>query len=91
VAAGTGASQPADRENGENLVLIRDRRATTAYMVEALRIFDHYHFRVAQQEAAQGLRKLILHQPPTPGESAWFEADYTDARRVRDRQILAGG
>ena len=83
-------SQPADRQNGENLVLIRDRRATTAYMVEALRIFDHYHFRVAQQEEAKGLRKLMLHEPPKAGESAWFEPDYTDPRRARDRQIFAG-
>ena len=83
-------SQPADRENGENLVLIRDRRATTAYMVEALRIFDHYHFRVAQQEAAHGLRQLVLHEPPKPGQVAWFEADYTDPRRARDRKIFAG-
>ena len=38
-------------KNGENLLLIRDRRIAVSYVVEALRIFDHYHFRVAQQEA----------------------------------------
>ena len=41
-------SEPADMNNGENLLLIRDRRIAVAYVVEALRIFDHYHFRVAQ-------------------------------------------
>ncbi|HVP60101.1 MAG TPA: phospholipase D-like domain-containing protein [Myxococcaceae bacterium] len=83
-------SDPADRKNGENLVLIRDRRATTSYMVEALRIFDHYHFRVAQQEASAGLRELVLHRPPAPGKPAWFDRDYTDPRRARDRQLFAG-
>jgi phosphatidylserine/phosphatidylglycerophosphate/cardiolipin synthase-like enzyme len=83
-------SEPADRKNGENLVVIRDRRATTAYMVEALRMFDHYHFRVAQREASEGIRALILHPPPEQGRPAWFERDYTDPHRVRDRQIFAG-
>ncbi len=83
-------SDTADRKNGENLVLIRDRRATTAYMVEALRMFDHYHFRVAQQEASKGLRELVLHEPPEQGKPPWFDQDYTDARRARDRQLFAG-
>ena len=36
-------SEAADTSNGENLLLIRDRRIAISYMVEALRIFDHYH------------------------------------------------
>ena len=38
-------SSPADIENGENLLLIRDRRIAVPYVIEALRIFDHYHFK----------------------------------------------
>ena len=34
-------SSPADVNNGENLVLIRDRRIVVSYVIEALRIFDH--------------------------------------------------
>ena len=44
-------SIPADKRNGENLLVIRDRRIAVSYTVEALRIFDHYHFRVTQREA----------------------------------------
>ena len=44
-------SGPADTSNGENLLCIRDRRIATTFVVEAVRIFDHYHFRVAQTEA----------------------------------------
>jgi phosphatidylserine/phosphatidylglycerophosphate/cardiolipin synthase-like enzyme len=46
-------SSPADISNGENLLFIRDQRIAVAYMIEALRIFDHYHFRVAQDEFKQ--------------------------------------
>ena len=63
-------SSPADIKNGENLLLIRDRRIAVSYVVEALRIFDHYHFRVAQQEAKKAKKELVLAKPPrSPGKS----------------------
>jgi phosphatidylserine/phosphatidylglycerophosphate/cardiolipin synthase-like enzyme len=34
-------SASADTKNGENLLLIRDRRIAVSYVIEALRIFDH--------------------------------------------------
>lgn len=84
-------SHPADTKNGENLVLIKDRRIATSYMIEALRIFDHYHFRVAQQNARKKAgRKLQLRTPPRkPGQKPWFEEDFTDARKIRDRELFA--
>ncbi len=83
-------SEPADRDNGENLLLIRDRRIAVAYVVEALRIFDHYHFRVAQQEATESNRKLYLAKPPRqPGEMAWWADDYTAPIKIRDRLLFA--
>lgn len=83
-------SSPADVKNGENLLLIRDRRIAVSYVVEALRIFDHYHFRVAQQEAKKAKTKLVLARPPRgAGEKAWWEEDYADARKIRDRELFA--
>ncbi len=83
-------SIPADTKNGENLLLIRDRRIAVAYMIEALRIFDHYHFRVAQQEAKKAKRKLQLTRPPRKaGEQAWWVEHYTDPRKIRDRELFA--
>lgn len=83
-------SVPADRQNGENLLLIRNRRIATSYMIEALRIFDHHHFRVAQQEAKKAKKKLQLKKPPTqPGETAWWEEDYIDKRKIRDRELFS--
>ena len=57
-------SVSADEKNGENLVLIRDRRVAVSYMIEALRIFDHYHFRVTQKESKTPRKKLFLARPP---------------------------
>jgi hypothetical protein len=57
-------SSPADIENGENLLLIRDRRIAVSCTIEALRLFDHYHFRVIQEEAKKAKKKLTLAKPP---------------------------
>src|SRR5262249_31468030 len=83
-------SDPADTQNGENLLLIRDRRIAVSYTIEALRIFDHYHFRVAQQEAKTARKKLQLAKPPRkPGEKPWWDEDFTNARKIRDRELFA--
>lgn len=80
-------SKAADNSNGENLLLIRDRRAAVSFTVEALRIFDHYEFRIAKQEAG---KKLQLKRPPRKaGEKPWWLEDYEDARKVRDRELFA--
>lgn len=85
-------SSPADVQNGENLLLIRDRRIAVSYMVEALSLFDHYHFRVTQQEAKKAQKELTLAKPPRrEGEMPWWDEDYnyTDARKIRDRKLFA--
>lgn len=83
-------SSPADLKNGENLLLIRDRRIAVSYVVEALRIFDHYHFRVVQQEAKKARTELVLARPPRKaGEKPWWTEDFTNARKIRDRKLFA--
>ena len=83
-------SDTADTKNGENLVVIRDRRVAVSYTIEALRIFDHYHFRVVQQEAKKARKKLHLAKPPRQrGEKPWWDEDYTDARKIKDRELFA--
>lgn len=83
-------SKAADASNGENLLLIRDRRVAVSYVVEALRIFDHYHFRVAQADASKARTRLHLKRPPRkPGEHPWWSADYSDPRKVLDRELFA--
>lgn len=82
-------SEPADDENGENLVLVRDRTVATSYMIEALRIYDHYVFRVTAEERRDPADPVELKRPPGEGEHAWFERDWTDPVRVRDRELFA--
>ncbi len=83
-------SSPADIANGENLLLIRDRRVAVSYVVQALTLFDHYHFRVAQQEAQKAKKELVLAKPPrAAGEEPWWAEDYADARKIRDRELFA--
>ena len=81
-------SDPADRKNGENLVLVKDRRIAVAYAVEALRIFDHYHFRAIQEEAGSP-EALTLAKPPVGDEKPWWDSYYSDPQRARDREIFA--
>ena len=83
-------SKSPDVDNGENLLVVRDRRIAVSYLVEALRIFDHYHFRVAQQDAEKAQRKLLLRRPPrAAGETTWFAEDYTVPVKIRDRELFA--
>lgn len=83
-------SGAADTDNGENVVLIRDRRIAVSYVVEAIRLFDHYHFRVAQMDAAKAKTRLALARPPrSPGDVPWWAKHYTDARRIRDRELFS--
>lgn len=80
-------SNPADRQNGENLLVIRSERIATAYMVEALRIFDSYQFRVSAKKAKG--RKELATPPAGPGDKPWWDKFYTVPLRIRDRKLFA--
>ena len=82
-------SNPADLKNGENLLRIRDRRVATSYMVEALRLFDHYRFRVSQLQAATAATSLNLQEPPAAAKTAWWHDSFTVPIKVRDRKLFS--
>ena len=84
-------SEPADQQNGENLVFIKDRTIATTYMIEALRLYDHYRFRTAQEDAgSKGLKVLELSLPPRkPSEKPWWQKDWDDPIRRQDRELFA--
>jgi phosphatidylserine/phosphatidylglycerophosphate/cardiolipin synthase-like enzyme len=83
-------STVADTQNGENLVLIRDRRIAVSYAVEALSLFDHYEFRVLQSSAGTAKTTLALQLPPrTAGDTPWWSEDYVDPHKIRDRELFA--
>lgn len=83
-------SGAADLQNGENLLLIKDRRIAVSYMIEALRIFDHYHFRIAQLEAKKARKKLELSKPPrSKNDKPWWNEDYTNIQKIKDRELFS--
>jgi hypothetical protein len=87
----TGSSNMADggeKSNGDNLICIEDRKVAIAYAIEALRLFDHFHFRVNAQEpgASQTLR---LARPPAAGAPPWFSQYYRIGHvKERDRRLF---
>lgn len=83
-------SHSADRTNGENLLIARDRKIATSFMVEAIRIFDQYHFRVVQRDAKKAHKKLELRKcPAISGQAPWWREDYDVPSKVRDRKVFA--
>lgn len=83
-------SSTADTKNGENLLLVRDRKIAVAYMIEGLRLFDHYHFRVKVKESKEGITQLSLAKPPRKkGEKAWWQDYYSKRMKIRDRELFS--
>lgn len=82
-------SVTADEKNGENLVLIEDQMVATSYMIEALRLFDHYHFRVAANEAKEQHKPLRLELPPKEDKDTWWYPYYNDTRKIQDRKLFS--
>lgn len=87
----TGSSNLAgggEKNNGDHLIRIEDRKVAVVYAIEALRLFDHFHFRAnAQQPGA--LQTLRLAKPPVAGEKPWFDAYYRPGHvKARDRALF---
>lgn len=84
-------SQSGERLNGDHLVMIQDRKIATSYAIEALRIFDHLHFRVAMSEAKTA-SKLFLRKPTriSGATESWFAAAYAEGSQLsRDRVLFS--
>ena len=91
----TGSSNLApsgESKNGDNLIMIEDSKVATAYAIEAVRIFDHLHFRATMRDAKKNANKgpLILRKPTAiSGEPAWFEPYYVaETQKERDRKLF---
>lgn len=86
-------SEAADQKNGENLVMIKDRTVATSYMIEAVRLYDHYRFRTVQEDtkkSGKNLKVIELQPAPSkPGEKPWWERHWTDPIRKRERELFA--
>ena len=92
VFAGSSNLSPSGEEgNGDNLIMIANRRVVTAYAIEAVRLFDHYEFRAVMHAVDQGtvVEPLRLKRPPPPGQPTWFASACTaGTARARDRELF---
>jgi len=73
----TGSSNLAkggEEANGDSLLAIYDADIATGYAVEGIRLVDHYHFRMLQQQHTDA-QPITLQGPGAP-KKAWFEAYY---------------
>ena len=96
----TGSSNLApsgEEKNGDHLIMIADRRVATSFAIEALRVFDHLHFRVRMQEAtapvaAAPAKPLKLQKPKAivPARFNWFETSYVaGSQKEKDRLLFS--
>ena len=87
----TGSSNMAsggETSNGDHLLRIADRKVAIAYAIEALKLFDHFHFRVNMQRE-DAPTELRLKKPPAAGEKPWFDRYYRAGHvKERDRKLF---
>ncbi|HTI81685.1 MAG TPA: phospholipase D-like domain-containing protein [Acetobacteraceae bacterium] len=87
----TGSSNLAaggEQDNGDSLAMIEDASIATMYALEAVAMFDHYHFN-KKANAATTAKPLTLWSPGKSGTPWWKE--YYDKTKIqtRDRCLFA--
>jgi phosphatidylserine/phosphatidylglycerophosphate/cardiolipin synthase-like enzyme len=90
-------SPSGETKNGDNLVVIQDQRIATSYAIDALRIFDHLHFRARMSQASalaprDAKQALTLQKPIAISglKQSWFATSYLAGdQALRDRLLFA--
>ncbi|HEY3898199.1 MAG TPA: phospholipase D-like domain-containing protein [Chthoniobacter sp.] len=83
-----------EKKNGDNLVMIEDSRVATSYAIEAIRIFDHLHFRSLMQTSrnqtkSEQVKTLTLQKPEAiSGQPTWFAPFYKEGGQLAKDRIL---
>lgn len=92
IFSGSSNLSPAgESNNGDNLVMIEDCRIATSYAIEALRVFDHLHFRSRMQNASKAKDPMTLLKPRAiSGKPPWFTPFYkAGSQQERDRKLFS--
>jgi phosphatidylserine/phosphatidylglycerophosphate/cardiolipin synthase-like enzyme len=90
----TGSSNLAaggENQNGDSLAMIEDAAVANMFAIEAVALFDHYHFRKVMQTVTTQEPPLTLWYPGKPNAPpAWWKAYYDPkAIQMRDRYLFA--
>ncbi len=82
-------SEGGETDNGDNLIAITDPTIVQAYAVEAIRLVDHYHFRMVMQQATSD---QPLNLQPAGAAAPWWQP-YYDSTNVKynERLLFAQG
>jgi hypothetical protein len=72
--------------------MIEDAAIANMYAIEAVALFDHYHFRKVMQQVTAKEPPFTLWYPGKPGASQpWWKSYYDPTRiHMRDRLLFAG-
>lgn len=90
-------SPSGETRNGDNLVVIQDQRVAVSYAIDALRIFDHLHFRARMNNASSlaprdAQQALTLQKPVAISglQQSWFATSYLPGDQAqRDRLLFS--
>jgi hypothetical protein len=90
----TGSSNLAaggEQQNGDSLAMIEDAAVANMFAIEAVALFDHFHFRKAMQQVTVKEPPLTLWYPGKPNApDPWWKAYYDPKRiQMRDRYLFA--
>jgi hypothetical protein len=73
---------------GSRVLLVSGALASRS-LIQALTIFDHYHFRVLQAKADASDKPIQLKKAPKNGQKPWWDEGYTKPRKILDRELFA--
>jgi hypothetical protein len=80
-----------EQQNGDSLAMIEDESIATMYAIEAVALFDHFHFN-EKANAATAATPLTLWFPGKGGQPTPWWKPYYDPTQIqfRDRCLFAG-
>ena len=87
----TGSSNLApsgEKNNGDHLIMIEDQKIATAYVIEAIRVFDHLQFRQRMQGAGDVQVITLLKPEAMTGQPAWFTRFYIAGSQANNDRLL---
>ena len=89
-------SPSGESKNGDHLIVMEDRKVATAYAIEAVRVFDHLHFRNRMNETfnkkkGKNPEPITLRKPTAiSGKPTWFGKYYgSEGQAFRDRKLFS--
>lgn len=80
-------SPSGESNNGDNLIRVTNPRIVVSYAIEAIKLFDHFAFRVSV--ADNGGVPKVLQRPPTGSDKPWFDPYFVDGTaKFADRVLF---